>query len=160
MLLPLDLLSMAQVMAGLLPGALMRNASLKFVCREVKLEVTNASTEFTRGYSQGQIIRCPGATDENGGADQSAALARSGVASARDIRRGSEERRGSAGHGVLREKRHDGLGQKRHDGAPGMGSQICSGHARMRRHSEDCRPRFFETALQFTCEQEVRQLGL
>ncbi|RYG83790.1 MAG: phosphoribosylformylglycinamidine synthase subunit PurQ [Alphaproteobacteria bacterium] len=45
--------------AGLLPGALMRNTSLKFVCREVKLEVTNADTEFTRGYSQGQIIRCP-----------------------------------------------------------------------------------------------------
>ncbi|OCW58726.1 phosphoribosylformylglycinamidine synthase subunit PurQ [Hoeflea olei] len=45
--------------AGLLPGALMRNASLKFVCREVRLEVANADTAFTRGYSQGQIIRCP-----------------------------------------------------------------------------------------------------
>lgn len=45
--------------AGLLPGALMRNASLKFVCREVRLEVANASTAFTRGYSQGQILRCP-----------------------------------------------------------------------------------------------------
>ncbi|MFD2646516.1 phosphoribosylformylglycinamidine synthase subunit PurQ [Devosia albogilva] len=45
--------------AGLLPGALMRNTSLKFVCREVKLEVTNADTAFTRGYTQGQIIRCP-----------------------------------------------------------------------------------------------------
>ncbi|MDB5473657.1 MAG: purQ [Devosia sp.] len=45
--------------AGLLPGALMRNQSLKFVCREVKLEVCNADTAFTRGYSQGQIIRCP-----------------------------------------------------------------------------------------------------
>jgi phosphoribosylformylglycinamidine synthase I len=45
--------------AGLLPGALMRNASLKFVCREVKLEVTNANTVFTQGYSQGQVIRCP-----------------------------------------------------------------------------------------------------
>jgi phosphoribosylformylglycinamidine synthase len=45
--------------AGLLPGALMRNASLKFVCREVKLEVANASTAFTSTYSQGQIIRCP-----------------------------------------------------------------------------------------------------
>lgn len=44
---------------GLLPGALMRNASLKFVCREVELEVSNASTAFTGGYSQGQIIRCP-----------------------------------------------------------------------------------------------------
>jgi phosphoribosylformylglycinamidine (FGAM) synthase-like amidotransferase family enzyme len=35
--------------AGLLPGALMRNASLKFVCREVKLEVVNnAETAFTQ----------------------------------------------------------------------------------------------------------------
>ena len=45
--------------AGLLPGALMRNTSLKFVCREVKLEVANAKTDFTRGYAQGQVIRCP-----------------------------------------------------------------------------------------------------
>ena len=45
--------------AGLLPGALMRNASLKFVCREVRLSVTNAATAFTNGYSRGQIIRCP-----------------------------------------------------------------------------------------------------
>ncbi|MGY6710248.1 MAG: phosphoribosylformylglycinamidine synthase subunit PurQ [Rhizobiaceae bacterium] len=45
--------------AGLLPGALMRNASLKFVCREVKLEVANADTAFTSRYTQGQIIRCP-----------------------------------------------------------------------------------------------------
>ncbi len=44
---------------GLLPGALMRNASLKFVCREVKLEVANANTAFTRGYAPGQVIRCP-----------------------------------------------------------------------------------------------------
>lgn len=45
--------------AGLLPGALMRNTSLKFVCREVKLEVANATSVFTRGYQAGQIIRCP-----------------------------------------------------------------------------------------------------
>ena len=45
--------------AGLLPGALMRNASLKFVCREVRLRVVNAQTAFTRGYDQDQIIRCP-----------------------------------------------------------------------------------------------------
>lgn len=45
--------------AGLLPGALMRNASLKFVCREVKLEIANANTAFTRNYAPGQIIRCP-----------------------------------------------------------------------------------------------------
>ena len=45
--------------AGLLPGALMRNAGLNFVCREVLLEVVNAETMFTRGYAQGQILRCP-----------------------------------------------------------------------------------------------------
>ena len=45
--------------AGLLPGALMRNASLKFVCREVKLEVANAETRFTSKYENGQVIRCP-----------------------------------------------------------------------------------------------------
>ncbi len=45
--------------AGLLPGALMRNASLRFVCREVELEVTNAQTAFTRHYAPGEVIRCP-----------------------------------------------------------------------------------------------------
>jgi phosphoribosylformylglycinamidine synthase subunit PurQ / glutaminase len=47
------------VEAGMLPGALMRNASLKFVCREVKLQVANANTAFTRGYAPGQVIRTP-----------------------------------------------------------------------------------------------------
>ena len=45
--------------AQLLPGVLMRNASLRFVCREVKLRVENAATEFTRGYQPGQVIRSP-----------------------------------------------------------------------------------------------------
>ena len=45
--------------AGLLPGVLMRNAGLKFVCKEVKLEVANADTDFTRKYKQGQVWRCP-----------------------------------------------------------------------------------------------------
>jgi phosphoribosylformylglycinamidine synthase I len=45
--------------AGLLPGALMRNTSLKFVCREVKMSVANANTRFTRNYAPGQIIRTP-----------------------------------------------------------------------------------------------------
>ncbi|KQZ54874.1 phosphoribosylformylglycinamidine synthase [Rhizobium sp. Root149] len=47
------------VEAGMLPGALMRNVSLKFVCKEIKLEVVNADTDFTRAYETGQIIRCP-----------------------------------------------------------------------------------------------------
>jgi phosphoribosylformylglycinamidine synthase I len=45
--------------AGLLPGVLMRNASLKFVCREVKLQVVDNQSAFTRGYRQGEVIRCP-----------------------------------------------------------------------------------------------------
>ena len=45
--------------AGLLPGVLMRNASLKFVCRDVKLELVNTQTPFTRGYRPQQVIRCP-----------------------------------------------------------------------------------------------------
>ena len=45
--------------AGLLPGALMRNASLKFVCREVRLKVANNRTVFTSGYAAGEVIRCP-----------------------------------------------------------------------------------------------------
>ncbi|WP_306118353.1 MULTISPECIES: phosphoribosylformylglycinamidine synthase subunit PurQ [unclassified Roseitalea] len=45
--------------AGLLPGALMRNASLNFVCKTVRLQVVNADTAFTRGYRPGQVIDCP-----------------------------------------------------------------------------------------------------
>jgi phosphoribosylformylglycinamidine synthase len=45
--------------AGLLPGVLMRNASLRFVCREVRLTVETAHTAFTRGYSAGQVITTP-----------------------------------------------------------------------------------------------------
>ncbi|MEE9314579.1 MAG: phosphoribosylformylglycinamidine synthase subunit PurQ [Rhizobiaceae bacterium] len=45
--------------SGLLPGALMRNAGLTFVCKEVRLEITNADNPFTSKYAQGEIIRCP-----------------------------------------------------------------------------------------------------
>jgi phosphoribosylformylglycinamidine synthase len=45
--------------AGLLPGALMRNAGLKFVCRDVWLTVATASSRFTAGWRAGQVIRLP-----------------------------------------------------------------------------------------------------
>jgi phosphoribosylformylglycinamidine synthase len=45
--------------AGLLPGALMRNAGLDFVCRDVKLEVVTTDTPFTRGYRAGEGISLP-----------------------------------------------------------------------------------------------------
>jgi phosphoribosylformylglycinamidine synthase I len=44
---------------GLLPGALMRNASLKFVCRDVWLKVEATDSAFTRGYGKGEVIRFP-----------------------------------------------------------------------------------------------------
>src|SRR5215471_17298634 len=50
--------------AGLLPGVLMRNASLKFVCRDVYLRVERSDTPFTRGYNAGQVIRVPTAHGE------------------------------------------------------------------------------------------------
>ncbi len=45
--------------AGLLPGVLMRNASLRFVCKDVHLVVDNVESPFTRAYRQGQVIRLP-----------------------------------------------------------------------------------------------------
>ncbi len=45
--------------AGLLPGALMRNAGIRFVCREVSLTVENALSLFTSGYQRGQSIKLP-----------------------------------------------------------------------------------------------------
>jgi len=45
--------------SGLLPGVLMRNAKLKFLCREVFLKVENNATPFTRAYKPGQVINVP-----------------------------------------------------------------------------------------------------
>ncbi len=45
--------------AGMLPGALMRNAGLKFICRDVFLKVERSDTLFTGGYSAGQVVRIP-----------------------------------------------------------------------------------------------------
>ena len=45
--------------AGLLPGALMRNAGLKYVCKFVDLRVENADTPFTNACKQGEVLRIP-----------------------------------------------------------------------------------------------------
>jgi phosphoribosylformylglycinamidine synthase len=50
--------------AGLLPGVLMRNAALKFICRDVHLKVERSDSPFTRGYNAGQVIRVPVAHGE------------------------------------------------------------------------------------------------
>jgi len=50
--------------AGLLPGVLMRNQNLRFICRDVYLRVERSDTPFSRGYNAGQVIRVPTAHGE------------------------------------------------------------------------------------------------
>ncbi len=45
--------------SGLLPGALMRNRTLDFICEEVFLKVENNSTAFTSEYDEGEVIKVP-----------------------------------------------------------------------------------------------------
>ncbi|MBU1198142.1 phosphoribosylformylglycinamidine synthase I [Candidatus Micrarchaeota archaeon] len=45
--------------AGLLPGALLRNQSLKFVCKWVQLKVTTIRTSFTRKFVRGDVFQVP-----------------------------------------------------------------------------------------------------
>jgi phosphoribosylformylglycinamidine synthase len=45
--------------AGLLPGVLLRNSSLKFVCRNVRLKVETSQSLFTSQYEQGQVLSIP-----------------------------------------------------------------------------------------------------
>ncbi|MFN4142461.1 phosphoribosylformylglycinamidine synthase subunit PurQ [Aestuariivirga sp.] len=50
--------------AGLLPGVLVRNADLRFVCREVRLAVENDRTFFTNRMKKGDVVSCPVAHGE------------------------------------------------------------------------------------------------
>src|SRR3982074_1031566 len=50
--------------SGLWPGVRMRNAALKFICRDVYLRVERSDSPFTRGYNAGQVIRVPVAHGE------------------------------------------------------------------------------------------------
>jgi phosphoribosylformylglycinamidine synthase len=47
------------VESGLLPGALVRNRGLKFICRDVGLTVATADSPFTNAYTKGQTVRFP-----------------------------------------------------------------------------------------------------
>jgi phosphoribosylformylglycinamidine synthase len=62
--------------SGLLPGVLMRNAALKFICKDVHLRVERSDTPFTRGYNAGQVIRVPVAHGEGNYAADADTLAR------------------------------------------------------------------------------------
>ena len=52
------------VESGLLPGALLKNRGLKFVCREVTLRVESTDTPFTSGAQKGQLLKMPVAHGE------------------------------------------------------------------------------------------------
>src|SRR4030088_1239736 len=62
--------------SGLLPGVLMRNAALKFICRDVHLRVERSDTPFTRGYNAGQVICVPVAHGEGNYAADKKTIAR------------------------------------------------------------------------------------
>src|SRR5690242_4810854 len=50
--------------AGLLPGILMRNAKLSFICRDVHLRVETDASVFTSAYRRGEVFACPVAHGE------------------------------------------------------------------------------------------------
>ncbi len=50
--------------SGLLPGAMLRNTSLRFICRMVTLRVERTDTPFTTRYNAGQVLRMPIAHNE------------------------------------------------------------------------------------------------
>lgn len=50
--------------SGLLPGVLMRNAGLKYICRDIHVRVANTDSVFTQGYAKDQILRIPIAHNE------------------------------------------------------------------------------------------------
>src|SRR5581483_2325465 len=62
--------------AALLPGVLMRNQNLRFICREVYLRVERSDTPFTRGYNAGQVIKVPVAHGEGNYIADSGTIAR------------------------------------------------------------------------------------
>jgi phosphoribosylformylglycinamidine synthase len=60
---------------GLLPGALVRNAQMRFTCKPVHLRVENSDSAFTRGYNAGQVIEIPVAHGEGNYTCESETLA-------------------------------------------------------------------------------------
>ena len=64
--------------AGLLPGALTRNAGLHFVCRDLGLRVESTATAWTSGFAQGQEIVVPLKSGEGRYVADAATLARAG----------------------------------------------------------------------------------
>src|SRR6202046_4499019 len=61
--------------AGLLPGAMMRNEGLRFLCRQVHIRVERTDTPFTSASQRGQVLKCPIAHNDGNYFCKPAALA-------------------------------------------------------------------------------------
>jgi len=61
---------------GLLPGVLMRNAGLRFICKVVELRVATVASAYTSGYARGQVIGLPVAHHDGNYVVDAATLAR------------------------------------------------------------------------------------
>ena len=93
--------------SGLLPGALMRNAGLKFVCKPVTLSVEETQSAFTRKYEKGQSVTFPVAHGEGNYYADDATLDRL-EGDGRGMFRYQDTPNGSARNiaGILNEKRN------------------------------------------------------
>ena len=114
--------------AGLLPGALMRNAGLNFVCRPVPLRVENSQSLFTSQYDAGEDIVIPVAHHDGNFQADAATLDRleggpvafryrtkstAPPAASRDIERRGERARHDAASGTRVEKAHGNMDGRR-----------------------------------------------
>jgi len=72
--------------AGLLPGAMLRNTGLKFICKFVTLRVERTDTPFTNRFAPGQVVRMPIAHNEGRYLPAPSAARQAGTADAKTLR--------------------------------------------------------------------------
>ena len=114
--------------AGLLPGAMLRNRGLKFICEHVSIRVEQTDTPFTGACRQGQVLRIPINHGEGNYFAPDDRARSAGTGSARDLplrrrrerradQRGESERRGAQHRRHLQRAPE----RRRHDAAPRAG---------------------------------------
>ena len=129
--------------AGLLPGAMLRNRGLKFICEHVSVRVEQTDTPFTGACRQGQVLRIPISSRRGQLLRARRRARRAGTGAARDLplrrcrerradRRGQSERRGAQHRRHLQRAPQ----RRRHDAAPRAGVRA---DARQRRRARAVR---------------------
>ena len=113
---------------GLLPGALMRNRDLKFLCKDVELSVERTDTLFTANYAAGQSIRIPIAHHDGNYFAGRGNFGRIGRRRPRRLSLCGQSQRFPARHRRYYFQKRTGAG---HDAAPGApGRPALGGHGR------------------------------